>query len=217
MSAKSVEAPQWWSVPQAIVWIVSGSASSVEDARPLVTIASLKQLALLPISTGEGPPRSLNDARAELMRAARAEEIGISGQREDGVRELVSVPMLKASNLIDLNGLYECMPCIIKAKEPLQPDSGRHWLRLWIRADECMRRWPGLAPRRDASRRDAGAKPTKREVAKDWIRKTFPGGIIPPTVKNETLVADLFGATGVRMTEKTLRRAVQDIRQDPDK
>jgi hypothetical protein len=165
---ESVKAGNWWSVPQAIVWIVSGSESSVEDARPHITIASLRELALVPISTGEGAPLSLNDARAQLMRAAGAEKIGISGQRPNGQRELIPASALKVSRLFDLNGLNDCMPCIMEGTKTathalsiedlvnlddaafkdatekfLQPtEPRRHWLHLWVRADECRRQWP---------------------------------------------------------------------------
>jgi hypothetical protein len=131
----------WWSIPQAMVWIVSRSAPSVETARSFITIASLKQIELRPFSTAEQPPLSLENARIELLRAAGAKEIDISGER-GRVREVVPI-LYGVSNLIDLNGLSECLPCIIEPRQPLQPDSGRHWLRLWISADRCMTRWPG--------------------------------------------------------------------------
>jgi hypothetical protein len=172
---ESVKAGPWWSVPQAIVWIVTGSESSVENARPLITIASLRQLAIVPIATGEGPPRTLNDAQAELMGAARAEKIGISGQTPNGLREIIPASALKVSALIDLNGLKECLPCVMEPRQPLQPETGRHWLHLWVRADECMKRWPGDIVPKDgegqSAERTSLADRITDDQKREWMRQ----------------------------------------------
>jgi hypothetical protein len=99
------------------------------------------------------------------------------------------------------------------------PDA-RWWTRLRLRSADVQRIWPPIEATlaaQPSTKRTAGAKATKREVAIAWARKAFPNGIIPPTMKNETLVADLRTATGIGMSEKTLRRALLAMGQNSDK
>jgi hypothetical protein len=207
----------WWSIPQTIVWIFSRNETEAAANHP--TVASLQQLlpGLIPFATEDKPPLSLNDACAELMRAAKAREIDISGER-GGVRALVPMHELNAPALVentllpDGNGMYVCVPSIIEKRQALQPDSGRFWVHLWMRADDCMKRWP---PRRDASRRNAGAKPTKRETAKAYLLQTYPPkGILPATLKIDSVLQDIKAATDVSMDAKTLRDARRELDQD---
>ena len=91
--------------------------------------------------------------------------------------------------------------------------------RLRLQSADVQRIWAPTVTaleQQPSTKRAAGAKMTKRNVAIAWARKTFPDGIIPPTMKNETLVADLRIATGVGMSEKTLRRALQAMGQNTD-
>jgi hypothetical protein len=60
-------------------------------------------------------------------------------------------------------------------------------------------------------RRAAGAKPTKRETVKDYLQKTYPGGVPPAWVKNES-IASLHG-----VHEKTVRRALKEMGQNTDR
>jgi hypothetical protein len=167
MNAKVVEALQehWWSVPQALVWIVSRSEALVERALSLTTIASLKQLGLRPFSTGEGLPVTLNAAPNELIRAAIAEKISIYGEKYSGPPgiELVPVRELFWPELFDINGLNGCWPCIIE-KRQLQPDR-RAWTALLVRADDTRGFWPLKSESKDET--DSGVSET---IIDAWLR-----------------------------------------------
>jgi hypothetical protein len=65
-----------------------------------------------------------------------------------------------------------------------------------------------------ATKRRAGAKPSKRETLKLWILGRFPGGRIPPSIKNATVLDDFHKDTGGSANEKTLRRAMIEIEQE---
>ena len=73
--------------------------------------------------------------------------------------------------------------------------------------------WPKDAAQK---KRTAGAKRTKREAVKDYLRKAYPGGI-PAALKYETLVGDIAGTLDLHVNEITVRRALRDLRQNTDK
>jgi hypothetical protein len=62
-----------------------------------------------------------------------------------------------------------------------------------------------------APKRRAGAKSSKREAVKGYVLQNFPGGVVPHDVKNEAIAA------ANRCHEKTVRRALIEMGQDPDR
>jgi hypothetical protein len=202
---------QWWSIPQAIVWIVSRDVAAATDADRIRFLPEIERLPLPhSFSIGDEPPIGAHHAPDVLLSAIRRGTVEVVG-RVCGKGEIVRV---------SLNGAIE--PCLKHHDGGLciVDDSGgfpiHYWSELAMRPDECMRRWPGAprAARRQGSRRNAGAKPTKRHSLKVWIRSVFPGAIIPASMKNSVVLADFASATKVSVTEKTLQRALEEIRQE---
>jgi hypothetical protein len=127
---------EWWSVVQAIAWIVEGTSQAVERAASVRGIQGLQGLRLRPTSRGDGPPVSLSAAPADLLRAARLGRLMIHG-RQGVTSELQTVPVRYEDRAIlnDLRGQL----CF--GDEKMQR-AGQLWLDLSVRADECRRQWP---------------------------------------------------------------------------
>jgi hypothetical protein len=148
MNAKRVQtkglpqAVQWWSIVQAVAWVVERSERAVERAIKVPLLRSLPLMTprLVPTSAGDLPPVSLAAAPDELLRAARARRITIQG-RLRGVGELERVLVQLDDRLRDHKGA----PCIGGADVYR---GGRFWSDFSIRSDECMGQWPspGRAP-----------------------------------------------------------------------
>ena len=65
-------------------------------------------------------------------------------------------------------------------------------------------------PEAGAPKRRAGAKPSKSEAVKGYVRKHYPDGV-PHDVKNESIAA------ANRCHEKTVRRALMEMGQNTDR
>jgi hypothetical protein len=142
MNAKRIQtkglpqAVQWWSIVQAIAWMVERSERAVERVIKVPLLRSLPLMTprLVPTSTGDLPPVSLAAAPDELLRAARARRITIQGRlRGVGERERVLVQL--DDRLRDHKGA----PCIGGADVYR---GGRFWSDFSIRSDECIGQWP---------------------------------------------------------------------------
>jgi hypothetical protein len=132
---------QWWSVVQAVTWIVGRSLLLVERASSMDTFAALRRLQeLKPVSVGNDPPISLAAAPAELMRAAKDGRVGISGRLGRSGR-LESVAMhghLQTPWLADHGNE-------VRLGNEQMARAGHYWTDLWVRSDECVNRWPRLS------------------------------------------------------------------------
>ena len=129
---------QWWSVVQAVAWIIWRSLRLVERASGMHTFAALRGLReLRPASAGDGPPISLAAAPGELIRAAEDGPVGIYGrQRGSGRPERVAMRgHLQKPWLADGGNEVRLV------NEPMVR-TGQYWADLWVRSDECMNRWP---------------------------------------------------------------------------
>src|SRR5882724_11203376 len=83
----------WWSIPQAVVWIVTRSDAQVLRAGKAHILADVARMAgLRPKSSPKEPPVSATAARDELQRAWQSRRIAISG-RERGTGPSRSVPI----------------------------------------------------------------------------------------------------------------------------
>lgn len=128
---------RWWSVVQAVAWIVGRSLLLVERASGMRTFAALRRLQeLKPVSVGDDPPISLEAAPAELDRAAREERVGIYGRRGSGALTRVSLRgHLQTPWLADHGNE-------VRLSNEQMARTGDYWADLWVLLDECMNRWP---------------------------------------------------------------------------
>jgi hypothetical protein len=54
--------------------------------------------------------------------------------------------------------------------EAIVDNEGSAWAELWVRADECMRRWPGdTAPKEGGGQSEAPADCTTDEQKREWM------------------------------------------------
>jgi hypothetical protein len=173
MNAKRVQTKglpqsvQWWSIVQAIAWVVERSERAVERAIKVPLLRSLPLMTprLVPTSAGNLPPVSLAAAPDELLRAARARRITIQG-RLRGVGELERVLVQLDDRLHDHKGA----PCIGGADVYR---GGRFWSDFSIRSDECIGQWPPpvQAPHVNSAEVEAESAPAAPRRAPDSPRK----------------------------------------------
>jgi hypothetical protein len=141
MTTRSVEVPQWWSIPQAIVWIVSHDVAAATDA---VSIRFLSEIERLPLphffSIGDEPP----------IASRRAPDLLLSAIRRGTVEVVGRVCGKGKSVRVSLYGMIE--PCLKHHDGGLciVDDSGgwpiHYWSELAMRPNECMRQWPDGRP-----------------------------------------------------------------------
>jgi hypothetical protein len=137
---------EWWSVVQAVTWIVGRSLPLVKRASGIRTFAALQGLQeLRPVSVGDDPPISLAAARVELNHAARDGRVDISGlHRGSGKRESVAMwGHLQTPWLADYGNE-------VRLSNEQMIRTGLYWVDLCVRSDECMNRWPA-APAADTA------------------------------------------------------------------
>jgi hypothetical protein len=111
-------------------------------------------------------------------------------------------------------------PSVYRIPKPILTDWARHWefrLPPVLKAPEqrSIDPAPGDQAKPSPPKRTAGAKQSKRDATKAYLQGAYPNGI-PPAVKNDALVGEL-AAANIHVSEKTLRRALIDIGQNPDK
>ncbi len=150
----------WWSVPQALVWIVTRRESHVLRAASLRTTASLRRLTgIRSLSGSEEPPVTLAAAPDELAQAWRTRRIALYG-REWGKGPSRSIRGHRRLCLRDHRG------DVCLGDRSLYFDTRRFWSSLSVRADECRSCWPSPVNQTSpTSRRLAGARlPSDHEV-----------------------------------------------------
>ena len=130
---RAAQGERWWSVVQAIAWIVERTPQAVERARSVRSIGRLS--GLQPSSAGDDAPISLRSAPLALLRAAQAKSITIRGTQGQG--KPVPVPVRQEYWLRDCGGVPS-----IGDEAMRRAGLGLLWSDLWIRADECMSQWP---------------------------------------------------------------------------
>jgi hypothetical protein len=133
---EGVSPSPWWSIPQAFVWIVTRSESTVLRAAGLPTAASLRRMTgISSRSVPEEPPVALAAAPDELVRAWQARRIALYG-RQRGERPARSIPGRGGLCLRDHRGE------ICLGDRTLYFDTRAFWSSLSVRADDCRRCWP---------------------------------------------------------------------------
>ena len=140
-----MDPPPWWTMVQAVVWIITRSMRLVERASGIRTFAALQKLQeLRPVPVGDDPPISLAAAIAELNRAAKEGSVGISGwRRGSGKRESVAMrwPLQTPEVRLQTPWLADSRNEVRLSNEPMAR-TGDYWADLWVLPDECMNRWP---------------------------------------------------------------------------
>lgn len=151
---------RWWTVPQALVWIVTRSDQAVICASRLRTLASLRRVAWgVPPPAYAEPPISPSAAPHELVRAWRARRVAIHG-REGGAGASRPVPPRDDRYLRDYRG-EACL-----GLKTLYFNSHPFWAGLTVQSDDCRRSWPApIPPVSRTSRKSATAPaPTAADV-----------------------------------------------------
>ncbi len=164
----------WWSVPQALVWIVTRSESQVLRAASLRTTASLRRLTgIRSLSGPEEPPVTLAAAPDELAQAWQARRIALYG-REWGKGPSRSISARSGLCFRDHHGEV----CL--GTKSLYFDTRRFWSSLSVRADDCRRCWPPPVNQTPLTLRrlTAARRSTDREVLAliEQKRKEFRAG-----------------------------------------
>jgi hypothetical protein len=126
----------WWSVPQAIVWIVTRSESQLLRADGVRTLAGVKRMqGIRPASRVNEPPVSLAAAPDELLHAWRARLITLIG-RKWGKGSSRSIAARSDLRLRDDRGEV----CL--GNKSLYFNTNPFWSNLSVRADDCRQCWP---------------------------------------------------------------------------
>lgn len=129
-------ASAWWSIPQAVVWIVTRSEAQVVRAGRARTLSQVERLALPPSSQGADPPASATAAVEALRQAWQGRRIGVAG-RLGGRAAAAPVPVAADLRFQDHRGEV----CL--GEDGLYRGAGRFWSDLWVRAEVCKRCWSG--------------------------------------------------------------------------
>ena len=197
---------EWWSVVQALAWLVERSEAAVERTARLQLMRALRFVMprLQPRSFDGKPPLSLDAAPIELLAEVRRGRLVLQG-RQRGIGPLARVRAWPDDRLQD-HGRAVCVGGADVYR------GGAYWSDLWLSAEACRACWPGSPPAVTTVPvdRPAGRKPQKVEAAVDWLQRSFPDGI-PPMIKNEVLLQDLAKARIV-VSDKTLRRALAALK-----
>lgn len=129
----------WWSVPQAIVWIVTRSESQLLRADGVRTLAGVGRMkGIRPAPSLDEPPQSLAAAPNELLRAWRARRITLVGRKWGSEP---SRSMAARSDLLLRD--YRGEVCL--GNKTLYFDTNPFWSNLSVQADDCKRCWPAPA------------------------------------------------------------------------
>jgi hypothetical protein len=158
---RAAQGTRWWSVVQAIAWIVERTPEAVERARSVRTIGRLS--GLQPSSAGDDTPISLRSAPFALLQAAQAKSITIRGSQ--GQRPPMPVPVRQGYWLRDCGGVPSIGDEVMR-----RAGVGLLWSDLWIRADECMSRWPAPVKAADFEQDAALSEPPATDDEKlHWM------------------------------------------------
>jgi len=128
----------WWSIPQAIIWIVTRSESQVLRADGVRTVAGLGRMTGMKWASDlNEPPVSLSAAPDELLQVWQARRIALFG-RKWGKEPSRLILGLSGPHLRDYRGEV----CL--ADKTLYIDTRLFWSNLSVRADDCLANAAGL-------------------------------------------------------------------------
>ena len=150
----------WWSIPQAIVWIVTRNEAQVLRAASLRVMSSLRRVtAITSGSSPEESPVSFAAAPDELIRAWQTRRISLHGRKWAGEPSQL-IPNRSSLRLRDRGG----QTCL--GEDTLYFETHPYWSDLWVRVEDCKRCWPGVDRQRVATSRSslAARRPSDSEV-----------------------------------------------------
>jgi len=150
----------WWSIPQAIIWIVTRSESQVLRADGVPTVAGLGRMTgVRRASSLDEPPVSLSAASDELLQAWQAGRIALFG------RKWGKEPSRLIRRVSDL-GLRDHRGEVCLGDRTLYFGTRPFWSNLSVRADDCKRCWPEPVTRKLPTSRPSvsGPRPSDSEV-----------------------------------------------------
>jgi hypothetical protein len=181
---------KWWSVPQAIAWIVSLDEWEVARVRG---IDLFEQLPCLPTCQSTGrPPISQTEAPLEFLKAWREGHLEILGTGKGGQETIPRPPAHRGAGFIEIykRGLSLRMESIASIEGDRIVRDSPYWSRLWVRPEQCKARWPApplsLPPGRTPTEFAANAKPDGRSVVPSPAPATVtpdPAPLVPPLRK----------------------------------
>jgi hypothetical protein len=151
----------WWSIPQAIIWIVTRSESQVLRADGVRTMAGLgRMIGMRWASRLDEPPVSLSAAPDELLQAWQARRIALFGRKWG--KELSRL-------ILGLSGLRfrDYRGEVYLADRTLYIDRRPFWSNLSVRAGDCKRCWPEPATRTQPA---SGPLASARRPSDDEVR-----------------------------------------------
>jgi hypothetical protein len=155
----------WWSIPQAIIWIVTRSDPQVLRVNGLRMIANVQRMSgIRPGASLQDPPLSLAAAPDELVQAWQARRISLYG-RKWGRQPSRLIPTRISLRLRDHRG-EACL-----GENTLYFDTCPFWSDLWVQAEDCKRCWPGLGEHAAASRPVPAARPTSDRDVLEFIEE----------------------------------------------
>jgi hypothetical protein len=121
----------WWTIPQALIWIVTRSESQVLRATGARSLANIAYVTgLRPVSDPRKPPVSAAAAPDELQQAWTAGRITIFG------REWGRGPSRSVSNCSDLR-IQDHRAEVCIGNSSLYRGTSRFWSGLCVRVDDC--------------------------------------------------------------------------------
>ena len=120
----------WWTIVQALAWIITGTDEVVERVAHIRSIGGLNGLR----PRNRQPPLFPDQAPAELMRAAREGRLPIFGRMSPNDLQK-RIPRHPDALLIDRSGI-----AAIGTESQLRV--GVSWSWLCVQADDCRRCWP---------------------------------------------------------------------------
>lgn len=197
MAGSQLLSSQWWSIPQAIVWVVTRDESATAEAaaeRPYLA-SLLRPPRLRPVAVGNLPPFTIEQARNDVVRHACSGRLHIRGrERGQSSPGLVPCPQLASPKLSDRDGS-------VTIEDLIGHD---FWSDLWVQASDCRSLWEALKP----VPRGGGRPDHAFRAAQEWLKRKYPNGL-PQAVKRTALVAEAE-EDGVKFSAKVLRRALSE-------
>lgn len=151
---------RWWSIPQAIVWIVTRSEPQLLRAGSVRTMAGVGRMkGIRAASSLDEPPVALVAAPDEVLRAWRTRRIALFGHKW-GKEPSRSIARGSDLRLRDYRGEV----CL--GDGTLYFETHPFWSNLSVRADDCKRCWPAPAVGNEPGSRSLAAarRPSDREV-----------------------------------------------------
>lgn len=197
MADSQLLSSQWWSIPQAIVWIVTrdeGATAEAADERPY--LASLRRPPRLrSVAVGNLPPFTIEQAHNDVMRHARSGRLHIRGrERGQSGSNLVPCPQLASPRLSDRDGA-------VTIEDLIGHD---FWSDLWVEASECRSLWESIKP----IQRGGGRPDYAFRAAQEWLKRKYPSG--PPQWLTQAALVAEAEEDGVRFSAKVLRKALSE-------